>query len=64
MEALTKVWISLQKVMECTMEKKCGNDYKIPHMGKDKLNLDYMKPYNVQCEKELISGIKNILDKV
>ena len=37
MEKLNKVWITLQCCMNCVLKCNGGNDYKIPHMSKDKL---------------------------
>ena len=36
-----------------------GNNYKLPHMGKDRLHKDGNLPYTLQCDLEIV---KEVLD--
>ncbi|ETV64004.1 hypothetical protein H257_19063 [Aphanomyces astaci] len=48
METLSKTFITLQKVMEKTLETFGTNDYKIPHMNKNAIK--DLTLYNVRCD--------------
>ncbi|ETV75776.1 hypothetical protein H257_10147 [Aphanomyces astaci] len=48
METLSKTFITLQKVMEKTLETFGTNDYKIPHMNKNAIK--DVTLYNVRCD--------------
>ena len=52
---LNDVWISLHMKMEKVMEVGGGNDYKTPHMGKDKLRREGRLEENLVTNVELIN---------
>ncbi|KAF0714687.1 Aste57867_3751 [Aphanomyces stellatus] len=47
-ESLAKTFITLQSVMERAMEVNGGNNYKLPHLHKDKC-IDDLASFNVAC---------------
>ncbi|KAF0701538.1 Aste57867_8012 [Aphanomyces stellatus] len=49
---LAKTFLTLQKVMEKSLENHGGNNYKFPHMSKDATINDILS-YNVECDPEV-----------
>jgi len=50
-DTLSKTFLTLQKVMEESIRVDGGNEYKLPHMKKDKL-IKNLSTYNVECSQE------------
>ncbi|VFQ97172.1 unnamed protein product, partial [Cuscuta campestris] len=50
---LNKVWLSYQHVMQEVMKVEGGNNYKVPHMGKDAMHRNGTLPYVLQLEEGL-----------
>jgi len=48
-DTLSKTFLTLQKVMEKSLEMQGGNNYKLPHMHKD-ASIDDLLSYNVECD--------------
>ena len=45
MRKLNHVWLTLQSCFNMIIENDCGNDYKIPHMGKESLEQRGLLPW-------------------
>ncbi|VFR00938.1 unnamed protein product [Cuscuta campestris] len=53
-ECLNKVWLSYQQVMTKVMEHEGNNNYKLPHMGKDRLAREGNLPKCLNIDQALI----------
>ena len=51
---LDSVWLSLQKCMEASMLAEGNNNYKIPHMAKEKLRRRGNLPQNIEVSQEAL----------
>ncbi|CAH9127198.1 unnamed protein product [Cuscuta epithymum] len=56
--SLNKVFLSFQCVMEQILMHKGGNNYKLKHIGKDKLARKGMLPLNMEINPELVEEAK------
>ncbi|KAF0685579.1 Aste57867_22566 [Aphanomyces stellatus] len=57
---LSKTFITLQKVLEKSLDIHGGNTYKFPHMSKD-ANIKDLASYNVECDPEvLVSALSHM----
>jgi hypothetical protein len=50
-DTLSKTFLTLQKVMEESMARQGSNDYKLPHMKKDKTIKDFSR-FNLTCNQD------------
>ena len=50
---LDETFLTLQKVMECIMRHRGGNDYKLPHMGKQRLRRAGLLPTSWTCDRHI-----------
>ena len=50
-KALNAVFLTLQNVMVCAMKAGGGNDFKLPHMKKKKLEREKKLPLSICCEE-------------
>ena len=41
---INRIWLTLQSCLNCALERNGDNDYKIPHMGKEKLEKEGKLP--------------------
>jgi hypothetical protein len=57
-EKLNRVFLTLQQCMTCIMETDGGNGYRLPHMGKDRLERDGTLPDSLDCDSALIAKVK------
>ena len=60
-DKLNKVFLSLQKGMECVMMNKGGNQFKLPHMKKDQLMRQGVLPVSIQCSPEAILQCREVI---
>ncbi|MEN9567333.1 MAG: hypothetical protein RLZZ69_2529 [Cyanobacteriota bacterium] len=60
-EKLNRVFLTLQQCMTCIMETDGGNCYRLPHMGKDRLERDGTLPDSLDCDSALIAKVKTTL---
>ena len=61
-ESLNDVFLSLQKCMESAMKVGGGNDYKLPHLHKEKLRRNNSLPLSIQCCPETLMHCRNIIN--
>ena len=59
---LEKSWVTLQSCMDCILINNGDNDYKIPHMNKDKLIRDGTLPRRLSATNKAISTAETIED--
>ncbi|XP_027169562.1 uncharacterized protein LOC113769299 [Coffea eugenioides] len=60
-ESLNNVFLTLQLCMLEVMKNCGGNNYKVPHIGKQRLIRDGNLPLQIGCDKELIDKIIHYL---
>ncbi|VFQ96364.1 unnamed protein product [Cuscuta campestris] len=60
-ETLNKVWLSYQQVLTKIMEHEGGNNYKLPHMGKDRLARAGTLPDSLSIDIGLIQKTSTLL---
>ncbi|VFQ65353.1 unnamed protein product [Cuscuta campestris] len=60
-QTLNKVWLSYQQVLTKVMENEGGNNYKLPHMGKDRLARAGNLPSCLNIELALIEKTARLL---
>ena len=51
-KTLQNTFLTLQKVLECSIQHMGGNQYKLPHVGKEKMRRREQLPDNFSCDKE------------
>ncbi|KAE9348920.1 hypothetical protein PR003_g6164 [Phytophthora rubi] len=51
-EKLDNIFLTLQKVFECALRAGGSNEYKLPHIGKDKLRRLGKLPQSLPCDLE------------
>jgi hypothetical protein len=61
-DTLSKTFITLQNVMEKALEMKGGNNYKLPHLGKD-ASIDSLMTYNVECDASSCTSALALLEQ-
>ena len=54
---LNNVFLTLQKVMETIILKDGGNEYKLPHMSKEKLERNGELPVSILVSDELLQKL-------
>lgn len=59
---LNYVFLTLQQCLKTVIEIGGGNEYKIPHMGKDRLERADMLPIAIACEPEVIRRVQESLN--
>ena len=59
---LSKIFLTHQQCMIDIMKTKGGNGYKIPHMGKDRLERAGKLPTCLSVDQDLIKSVKDILN--
>ncbi|VFR00104.1 unnamed protein product [Cuscuta campestris] len=52
-QTLNNVFLTYQEVMGEVLKQKGGNDYKIPHMGKERLAREGMLPENIHVDAQV-----------
>ncbi|VFQ67854.1 unnamed protein product [Cuscuta campestris] len=60
-ETLNKVWLSYQQALTKVMEDEGGNNYRLPHMGKDSLARAGNLPKSLTIDPSLIQKIVTVL---
>ena len=55
---LNNVFLTLQKVMETIILRDGGNDYKIPHMSKERLERNGELPVSIVVSDELFAKLQ------
>ncbi|KAF0706049.1 hypothetical protein AaE_014278, partial [Aphanomyces astaci] len=60
-DTLAKTFITLQKVMEKSLEMLGSNNYKLPHLRKD-ASIDDLLSYNVECNATCVTSALVHLD--
>ena len=60
-EAIDSVFLSLQQALECMIKCQGGNDYKLPHMGKQALRRSGTLLPTLPCDQEEIEVAKQLL---
>ncbi|VFQ83711.1 unnamed protein product [Cuscuta campestris] len=60
-ETLNKVWLSYQQVMATIMEKEKGNNYKLQHMGKGRLERVGTLPKSLHIDLEVVVNTARLL---
>ncbi|VFQ71861.1 unnamed protein product [Cuscuta campestris] len=53
-ETLNKVWLTYQQVLTKVMEHEGNNNYRLPHMGKDRLAREVNLPKSLSIDLDLI----------
>ena len=62
-EKLNRVFLTQQTCMKEIMKFKGDNDYKIPHMGKDRLEREGTLPLQIRCESDLVNDVVAYLEE-
>jgi hypothetical protein len=57
-----KIFVTLQTVLREAMKIKGGNNYKIPHMQKERLEREQRLPLQISCEPSLLAEAIDSLD--
>lgn len=57
---LNDVFLTLQKVFECVMQCGGGNDYALPHIGKQKLRNCGALPLALECDSDIYEQTINL----
>ena len=60
-DTLSKTFITLQKVIEKSLDVSGGIGYIIPHMKKDQ-SIDDLTAFNVQCDPTIIVKARELLN--
>ncbi len=59
-EKLNDIFLTLQKVMECILSVKGGNEYKLPHLFKSKLKATNSLPIALHCSEEIYATVNQL----
>ena len=59
---LNYVFLTLQQCLKSVMETEGSNDYKIPHMGKDRLERAEMLPISISVAPEVVARARESLN--
>ncbi|VFQ99233.1 unnamed protein product [Cuscuta campestris] len=62
-ETLNKVWLTYQQVLTKVMENERGNNYRLPHMGKDRMARAGTLPNCLNIDPDLIQKTCRLLDQ-
>ena len=62
-KVLNKVFLTLQGCLIEVMKNSGGNRYKVPHMGKDRLEALGLLPKTLSCDPQLYASAMDILAK-
>lgn len=57
---INRLWVTLQSIFNCIIEHHGGNDYKIPHMNKEKLEREGTLPRALAVSDEAMEVIDNM----
>ena len=49
---INRVFLTHMQVQNCILQRAGGNDYRLPHMGKDKLELHGQLPFTIMVDKD------------
>ncbi|VFQ76659.1 unnamed protein product [Cuscuta campestris] len=60
-ETLNKVWLTYQQVLTKVMEHEGSNNYRLPHMGKDRLAREGNLPKSLSIDLDLIQKIARLV---
>jgi hypothetical protein len=58
---LNRVFLTLQSCMIQVLKDKGGNKYKIPHMNKERLEVQGMLPKALSCDRQLVERALELL---
>ncbi|VFQ79421.1 unnamed protein product [Cuscuta campestris] len=56
-QTLNNVFLTYQEVMSDVLKQKGGNDYKIPHMGKERLAREGLLPENIHVDAQVYEEV-------
>ena len=60
-QKLENTFLTLQKVLECSIKDVGGNQYKLPHVGKEKMRVQGLLPDDFACDPEIYKrGIETL----
>jgi hypothetical protein len=51
-DKINRIWVTLMSIFNCISENHGNNDYKIPHMNKEKMERDGTLPRELQLSQE------------
>uniref|UniRef100_H3GMD1 Tc1-like transposase DDE domain-containing protein n=1 Tax=Phytophthora ramorum TaxID=164328 RepID=H3GMD1_PHYRM len=55
------IFLTLQNCMICTLRDSGGNQYKLPHMGREKLRKKGLLPRSLSCPPDAVSAALDVL---
>jgi hypothetical protein len=61
-DTLDNIFLTLQSCMLCILREDGGNQYKLPHLGKDKLRKSGVLPRVLEADHDLYDKVKAMLE--